>query len=133
MGNNLWIQRFQAGEAVEMDPLFEEIFAPFVVFENDGFRRLDFGDGASDLYGTMFAHFHSERRMFELLTDFLARSLGSVAYWPGDRPCGAVGEPSDLAEMHPGFVEVVGPRVVSTAKDLQDLILGVGERFPATA
>ena len=133
MGNDLIVQRFKDGESVENDPLFEQIFAPFAVVERDGFRRLDFGDGQSELYGTMFAHFHSEMRMFELLVDFLNRSRGSVAYWHDEAPCGAVGQTSDLAEMPPELVEIVDPKVVSTGKDLRDLIWGVCEHFSQTA
>lgn len=133
MGNDLIVQRFKAGECAADDPLFEEIFAPFVIVEREGFRRLDFGDGQSELYGTMFAHFHSEMRMFDLLVDFLKRSRGSVAYWHDEAPCGAVGQASDLAELHPELVRIVDPKVVSSGKDLGDLICGVGEHFPDPA
>lgn len=132
MGNNLFVQRFKGGECVDDDPLFEEIFAPLAIVEDGTFRRLDFGDGESELYGMMFAHFGSEMRMFDLLVDFLKRSRGSIAFWPGETPCGAVGQASDLAELHPEMIGVIDPRVVSTGKDLLDLVCERGEHFSQT-
>jgi hypothetical protein len=128
VGNNLWIQRFRAGEVVAIDPLFEEIFAPFAIVTDCEFRRLDFGDGQAELYyrpggnSGMFAHFHSELVMFEMLFDFLKRSRGSVAFWPDEKPCGAVGHASDLADMDPDLIETVDPRVVTAPRHLLNLI-----------
>jgi hypothetical protein len=97
MGNNLWVQRFKAGEVVAVDPLFDEMFAPYATTTAvDGFLSLNFCDGAAELYhrpgdmGATFAHFGGEG-IVDVLYDFLKRSRGSVAFWPEDAPCGAVG------------------------------------------
>jgi hypothetical protein len=129
MGNNLWVQRFKAGQVVAIDPLFEEMFAPYAIAADGEFRSLDFGDGAAELYyrpgetGAMFAHFGGES-IVELLYDFLKRSRGSVALWPEDAPCGAVGQASDLKEMHQGLIEKVDPRVVASPAALSSMIRG---------
>jgi hypothetical protein len=132
MGNNLWVQRFKAGEVIAVDPLFDEMFAPYATAAVDGFLSLDFGDGAAELYhrpgdmGAMFAHFGGEG-LVAVLYDFLKRSRGSVAFWPEDTPCGAVGQASDLTEMHPGLIKTVDPRVVASPAALSSMIRGEGD------
>ncbi|MBR0910170.1 hypothetical protein [Bradyrhizobium japonicum] len=90
---------------------------------------MDLGDrdGAELYYGAggnsmMLAHYGGPR-LVALIFDFLQRT-GSVAYWPGEAPCGAVADAAVLATLPQDMVDTIRPVAVASPEELDKAICG---------